>query len=179
MYFGRSAFNRSFFNRAVTKNNELSGRIQVNYTLSTIGYSSQVPFNGRAGSTYYVSAANWFVDMPFSGSVRQIYNVIGKNTVDLVITGAVAGMVFAVSGTLRLDDSQSISLDGVDLAPGDTIIIDTDTLDVLVNGVNRIDVFQQGGEFFMLKPGVNIIEVYTDQETTPLTMTVVYQSRWF
>ena len=37
----------------------------------------------------------------------------------------------------------------------------------------------KGGVFFMLKPGVNIIEVYTDQETTPLTMTVVYQSRWF
>lgn len=179
MYFSRGAFNRSPFNRSGEASTELSGRVQVTYGVTAKGYTSPVLLSGSAGRVYGVSVAAVQTDIPFSGSTGQIYAVKGTPIMDIVYGVAQIDTFYTASGSLRLDDSQSFSLDGLNLAPGDTVIIDTDSLDVLVNGVNNIDVFQQGGVFFQLKPGNNVIEVYSDQESNPLSLTVVYQGRWF
>ena len=70
-----------------------------------------------------------------------------------------------------------IELIGIEFAPGDTIIIDTDLLQVLFGSKEDVSSVTSDSVFFELNPGENEITIDVDAETV-LDITAVWQNRW-
>jgi hypothetical protein len=71
-----------------------------------------------------------------------------------------------------------LELENLNLAPGGELIIDTDVLEVLLNGEPDVDMVTGDSEFFELKPGNNRI-VFMDGETgRQLDVSIVWSNRW-
>ena len=83
-----------------------------------------------------------------------------------------------VAPSLKNDETEEFSLENVLLAPGDTMIIDTDKLEIQVNDENLLESWVSGGVFFQLKPGTNIIQFYTKPTNCQLTITVFWADRY-
>ena len=54
---------------------------------------------------------------------------------------------------LRTNESEKMELVGINLAPGQRLIIDTDTMEISVDDEIRVDCWVTGGSFFQLKNG--------------------------
>lgn len=80
--------------------------------------------------------------------------------------------------SIRLDETEELSLNDVGFKPGDTLIIDTDTLEILLNGEPDVESWVSGGVFIQLKPGGNIITVNTSPANVALEITVLWADRY-
>lgn len=80
--------------------------------------------------------------------------------------------------SLKNDQTEEFSLENVLLAPGDTLIIDTDKLEIQVNDVNLLESWVSGGVFFQLKPGTNVIQFDTKPKNCKLTITAFWADRY-
>lgn len=83
-----------------------------------------------------------------------------------------------VAPSLKNDVTEEFSLENVLLAPGDTMIIDTDKLEIQVNDENLLESWVSGGVFFLLKPGVNTIQFDTNPSDCELTITIFWADRY-
>ncbi|HMM30661.1 MAG TPA: phage tail family protein [Clostridia bacterium] len=79
---------------------------------------------------------------------------------------------------MRTEDSDEIILNGVNLAPGQTLIIDTDSLDILINGEQNVDCWQLGSTFFKLNKGNNELRFYDNAADRELAVTVLWADRY-
>lgn len=180
MLFNHGAFNRSTFNRESSSTAALYGIIswtrdasssQPLWTVAPISGSADinfnvsgflgafVPFEGETGMTYT------------SGTDRRMWS-------KLALSGS-TGIVFGVEGQMNNSHTFSFSLVGLNLQSGGSVVIDTDTLDIFVNGVLNVMAWQHGGEFFELAANQdNNIQVYTDGDGHG-TLTVQWKDRWY
>jgi len=93
-------------------------------------------------------------------------------TREITITGGAACAPIFEPGSDKLE------LLNLNLAPGDELIIDTDVLEVLFNGVPDADFVTGDSEFFQLRPGRNRI-IFMDGETArELSVSIVWSNRW-
>ena len=83
-----------------------------------------------------------------------------------------------VAPSLKNDKTEEFSLENVLLAPGDTMIIDTDKLEIQVNDENLLESWVSGGVFFLLKPGLNTIQFDTSPSNCELTITIFWADRY-
>lgn len=117
--------------------------------------------------------------IPASGTISGEANFSGdlapgniKCTIQGVCAfGAAQGKVYYVE---NIDLS---NLTGIVLAPGERLIIDTDSMEVTINGVNKIGFLTSGSTFFKLGSSGTIIYSDTDTEREAL-LTVGYADRW-
>lgn len=89
------------------------------------------------------------------------------------------GMQYSLNGQINLSDNDSFELEGLSVAPGGTVIIDTDTLDIFINNIADVTSWVTGGQFFMLNPGDNEIVVTSNNSTQNLEVTIVWANRWY
>lgn len=82
------------------------------------------------------------------------------------------------AASIRIDETEELALNGINLYPGDTLIIDTDQLDVQVNGEMDVESWVSGSVFFPLKPGGNIIQVFTNPSGVQLQISVQWADRY-
>jgi len=86
------------------------------------------------------------------------------------------------NGTLLLNriselNEEIFELKGISLAPGQTVIIDTNLLQVWINSQENVANVTTDSVFFELNPGINEIKIQTDKTGT-LDVTAIWQNRW-
>ncbi len=74
-------------------------------------------------------------------------------------------------------DSDTIEFTGLGLKPGQTLIIDTDELDVFIDNILDVDKVTKDSVFFQLEPGENEI-TFSSPNNPNLQVTLIYQNRW-
>lgn len=180
MLFNRGAFNRSTFNRdSGGSGAAYYGEINWKWgATSTQPLYTNVPMTGAADISFGATGSLAAV-VPFSGATGMTYTSGTDRRMwsNIALTGATS-ITFSAEGSLQNSHTYSFTLSGLNLAPGGSVVIDTDTLDIFVNGVLNVMVWQHGGEFFELSPGDNDIQIYTDGDGSG-DLTVQWKDRWY
>ena len=79
---------------------------------------------------------------------------------------------------LRTNETEEIVLEGLNLAPGQRLIIDTDTMEISVDDEVRVDCWVTGGSFFQLKEGDNTLTFFDNAASRKLKATILWQDRF-
>lgn len=139
--------------------------------------------------------------MPIAGTVLKAeHTFFGKLAAYVPLPGITTEAVFVMSGpmyarmplrpqqigaeyrtaamSLRSSESEEISLEGLNLEPGQRLIIDTDTMEISVDDEVRVDCWVTGGSFFQLKEGDNILTFSDNAANRTLKATVLWQDRF-
>jgi hypothetical protein len=100
-----------------------------------------------------------------------------------ILAVPIAPTDFTLSGELKSapifePDSAKLELIGIDLAPGGELIIDTDALEVLLNGTENVDAVSGDSDFFRLVPGSNRVVVMDGETARELDVTFVWSNRF-
>lgn len=74
-------------------------------------------------------------------------------------------------------NENTIELLGLNLLPGQTLTIDTDLMQVLINSKEDVSAVTSTSVFFELNPGENLLTVGTDANQT-VQITAIWQNRW-
>ena len=75
-------------------------------------------------------------------------------------------------------ESETMTLEGLHLAPGQTLIIDTDTLEITIDGEIRVDCWVTGGTFFQMKNGENHFRFTDNASRRVLPVTFLWADRY-
>lgn len=93
-------------------------------------------------------------------------------------------MSFSGDGGMKLRrlteiDKTTFELEGINLLPGSThsVFIDTDLLNVAIDGILDVSSVTSESEFFELLPGVSTIKIETDSNM-PMEVTLIWSNRW-
>ena len=178
--FGKASFNKSLFNKGSTSM-ALFINVRSSYSMDEALVSALIDAGEQSIRSQFdmdlptmsfkvpLGAVN--VTSKFSSRAR-IFAYANLQPVDV-------HSAFSVdAASIRLDETEELSLNGINLFPGDTLIIDTDQLDVLVNGEMDVESWVSGSVFFPLKPGGNIIQVYTNPSGVQLEISVQWADRY-
>jgi hypothetical protein len=91
---------------------------------------------------------------------------------DIQVSGDVQPISIAGLGSSLLE------LQGINLRPGQELTIDTDTLDVWVDGEKNVTYITTDSEFFQLLPGKNEIIIRDGEASRDLQVTAVWANRY-
>lgn len=80
--------------------------------------------------------------------------------------------------SVRTAESEEMVLEELNLQAGQTLIIDTDTLEIYVDDQPRVDCWVTGGSFFQFKNGDNILSFSDNAVRRNLQTTVVWSDRY-
>lgn len=181
MLFNRGAFNRSTFNRDSGGNSAAyyGGIDWVFALVSAQPLQTVAPLSGSTDISFTTSGTlTYFI--PFTGSTGITFasSTDRRMWSNLALTGH-TGIVFDAEASMQNSHTYSFSLTGLNLQAGQSVVIDTDTLDIFVNGVLNVTSWVHGGEFFELAAGQdNNIQVYTDGDGNG-DITVQWKDRWY
>jgi len=75
-------------------------------------------------------------------------------------------------------DRDELVLNGINLAPGNQLVIDTDTYDVYKNGATDVSSVTSDSVFFQLLPGENDILFDYDTTSGKLQVEAIFSNRW-
>lgn len=180
MLFNRGAFNKSFFNRTQVVQPEpsaLYGSAGLRFVSSVApgGYKLNLPLRGSASLSFSAVAALDF-SKPLTGSAGISFGAAAQALRIRILLSGTSGIIFGVSGQLLNTHAYSLTMSGLSLPPGGTVVVDMDNLDVFVDGVYNVAVYESG-EFFKLQPGENEIEIYSDGGAGEAS--VEWESRWY
>lgn len=178
--FGKTSFNRTKFNLTAPFLS-LYVNMRANFdtdfprilALVDIGEANLSAEYGTDCDLLYVMVPIGSVNLPSEFNVEASLEAkVPLGDVEInVVTDVVAP-------SLKNDETEEFSLENVLLAPGDTMIIDTDKLEIQVNDENLLESWVSGGVFFQLKPGTNIIQFDTKPTNCQLTITVFWADRY-
>lgn len=179
--FGKTSFNKTRFNRSGTVTAlYCTVRSEYGTEASSLHAYVEIPgptmyseFNTIADSLkFMVPLAATQIDGEFSFDPDRLGAKVPLGRVQT------EGEFELTAGTLRNDTSDEIVLEGVNLAPGHSLIIDTDTLDVYIDGISNVDVWVTGSTFFQLQNGNNAIRFYDNKSSRQLGVTILWADRY-
>ena len=101
----------------------------------------------------------------------------GKVSLHLPIPTDFVGTGEMILRRLSAMNENVLELIDINIQPGETIIIDTDLLQVLIGSKEDVSSITSDSVFFELNPGENEITVSTDSDTT-LDVVAIWQNRW-
>lgn len=181
MLFNRQAFNKgAYFNRHTPS-------IIVSFSGTAAYVFSAVATTLHAMAHYGPTQANVMFGAQGSLSVIRSYGGTDAGIVfdrqvhfsaDAYCEGTTGIAFGATASAIRVANDKEITLTGLDFGPGDTIVIDTETLDVFINGEPDVDCWVTGSDFFKLGRGVNTLTFYDDVSERDLEVTVIWADRW-
>ena len=113
-------------------------------------------------------------DVKFSGSGKFETDFI----LQLPLTIKMGGKGDFALRRLHNLNEDTFELIGINILPGEEIIIDTDLLDVIINHVRDVHSVTDDSVFFELHPGENELEFNTNISGQNIKVTAVWQNRW-
>lgn len=180
MLFNRQTFNHgAVFNRTADSY-VLSGEAICRFVPAG-QMASIVPFGMQYADFTMVLPSIMLVGIiPLSAAGANIaFSTQGNMRADANYYNVSTGITFALSeSSLRASNDTQLELTGINLEPGDTLIIDTESLNIFLNGQLDVTSWVVGSDFFDLLKGVNEITVYDDQVVRTLDMLIVWADRW-
>ena len=181
MLFNRGAFNRSEFNRDSGGNNAAYyGGVEWKFGLvSSQPLQTVAPLSGSTDIAFTTSGTlTYFIPLTGSTGITFASSTNRRMWSDLALRGS-TGIIFGAEASMQNSHTYSFTLMGLNLQPSGSVVIDTDTLDIFVNGVLNVTSWVHGGEFFELAAGQdNNIQVYTDGDGNG-DITIQWKDRWY
>lgn len=95
----------------------------------------------------------------FFGEATAIGEALGDYIRTLFFSGAAEAVTTSEGAGVSTYGQEVMTVAGVDMRPGDELIIDTEHMTVTLNGVNIVDRVKDDSIFFKLKSGSNDIVV--------------------
>ena len=130
--------------------------------------------SGSSDITIGYSSAIFFETVSLSStSAMQISSM--RFTMPLTI--GLSGTSLLTLRRLSALNEKSFTLENINLLPGQTVIIDTDSLIVLFDNIEDVSSVTTDSIFFELNPGDNEITVNTDSNQQ-MNVTAIWQNRW-
>jgi hypothetical protein len=174
----------------------LSGRggIAKNEAVFKTHFQPQL-IRGAGGLADSLTYTRQFMTAGLSGSGKLSSSLIIRTAMAAALSGSgkasvdgrlklLLNMKSRLSGTgdvqlrrLGSLDSDVLEFEGLNLLPGQTMIIDTDELDVVINNIQDVSSVTSDSVFFQLEPGENNISFATDAASS-LNVTVIWNNRY-
>ena len=179
--YNKAAFNRTQFNRWSGGAASMSVAIVNEYCvvvspLRVLAKQPETTLSARYN--LQVGELGLYVPLP-AVDINSEYGVTGAFSALVPIFGVTIEAEYGVTvGAIRTAETDEINLEGLGLAPGQTLIIDTDTLEIEVDGEVRVDSWVTGGSFFQLKAGDNILQFTDNAGTRDLIVTLLWADRY-
>lgn len=119
-----------------------------------------------------------FVPMPSAASGGE-FGLYGKLYAYIPLNGTALSAEYGGSvKNVRASESEEMVLEGLNLKPGQRLIIDTDTLEISVDDEVRVDCWVTGGSFFQLKNGSNTLTFSANAGRRKLKATILWADRY-
>lgn len=172
-------FNRSLFNRVPFNRYELvfiwSG--QADIICDTSGTSHV--YRTGSGAANVVCDASGVVHVTYRGaSTADVITDTAGTFVRIRFGAGVADVICDTAGAnLYVYSEKTLELVGINMVANDVLTVNTDTMTVLLNGVNVNHLLTDDSFFFMLKRGENKLTV-TGGESDTAAIEVNYRDRW-
>lgn len=179
MLFNKEAFNNGLFNVGNSASSTLAGSVSMKFELSTGGLQAKRNLIGSSSMMFGSLVEFEALAYINQAEIGMMFIVSAEGGVLLYIAPLQTGMQYSLNGQINLSDNDSFELEGLSVAPGGTVIIDTDTLDIFINNIADVTSWVTGGQFFMLNPGDNEIVVTSNNPTQNLEVTIVWANRWY
>lgn len=178
--FGKTPFNRTLFNRA-SGQSSAHAEINSSFALDSPKLSVLVDLGEQSvRAAFSTNTPDPTVMVPISATDIQsefsLYTSLGL-LVNLQIEPIEAKFSTELI-SLRIEDAEELTLADVGFLPGDSIIIDTDQIDVQINGEPDVESWVSGSVFFLLKPGTDVIEILTNPESVTLEVRIQWADRY-
>ena len=107
------------------------------------------------------------------------FGVIGRLCAYIPLSDVILASEYGGSvKNVRASESEEMELEGLDLKPGQRLIIDTDTLEISVDDEIRVDCWVTGGTFFQLKNGNNTLTFSDNASRRKLKTTILWADRY-
>lgn len=180
--FNKSSFNQTLFGRTSDEKNvslvaTLTSSFEVEVAMMKIkAEMSAVTIASEAG----MQLVSPGLLVPLGEVViKAEHSLSGQMYAKIPLPAVTMDANFALSAAaVRTAESEEMVLEGLNLAPGQTLIIDTDTLEIEVDNEVRVDCWVTGGTFFQFKAGDNNL-TFTDNATERnLLITVLWADRY-
>lgn len=178
--FGKTLFNKTKYN-VTAPFLSLYVNMQANYDVSVTRLSARVDIgDAELYSEYQTDTGNLYVMVPLSAIDVESQFDLEAALAAMVPLGDtdIPSSFTLVVPSLKNDVTEEFNLENVFLAPGDSLIIDTDKLEIQMNNDNMLEAWVSGGVFFLLKPGTNVIQFDTSPEECTLDITVMWADRY-
>ncbi len=174
----RQPYNRSGFNRSSsTSTSSATGLSQFNLKGSAVANRTISVPESRAHLLAKGSLAPVLVKFN-SANVALKLEALGNGVKTLSVEAGSAEIVLAASAQQAVQGEAVIALEGLTLAPGDELIINTIDMTVTVNGQNGMQYFSSYSEFFALLNGANTL-IYSDTGAArKINFDVIWKDRW-
>lgn len=179
MLFNRNSFNRDTFNRSSgASSGLLAGAARIVFDAQSQGIHSTAPMRGTV-EFIFTADGNLVSTRPYGDTVAGIeFTAAAPLRADCFCSGETGITFDATASNIRVNDDTELSLEGLNFKPGDTIIIDTETMDIFVNGEPDVSSWVVGSDFFDLMKGTNALTFYDNATGRELTVTVLWADRW-
>ena len=179
--YNKSAFNRAPFNRALSSDAVLSATVLSAFSVEIAPMKVQVKLPAVSiAAESSMSAERPGMMMPLGAVVIGAESsIIASLHAMMPLPDTSVGVVFGVAaGAIRTAESEEMVLEGLNLRPGQTLIIDTDTLEIEVDNEVRVDCWVTGGTFFQFKAGENSLAFTDNAQRRNLLVTVLWADRY-
>lgn len=179
--YNKSAFNRAPFNRELNGDTVLTATVLSIFSVEIAPIKMQVKLPAVAvASEMSMASKQPGMMMPIGAvSIGAESNVVAMLRALMPLSPVRMEAVFSVSaGAVRTAESEEMVLEGLNLRPGQTLIIDTDTLEIEVDNEVRVDCWVTGGTFFQFKAGENSLALTDNAEHRNLLVTVLWADRY-
>ena len=180
MFYNRQSFNKgAYFNRTTPSISvSFSGTSTMIFTATATNMHVTARYGNATTGIVFNGAGDLATDLPLIGEAGIVFDDIVKFSADAYCEGTIGITLDATATAIRVANDAEIALEGLQFKPGDTIIIDTETLDVFYNGEPDVSSWVVGSDFFQLGKGMNTLTFYDDADTRELTITVIWADRW-
>lgn len=174
-------FNRQPYNRG--KYNVSSGAVGNSgiglMILATASVNAMRTINASGIASINMKSSTEGTNVKYDiGIANIIIEGQGEGTKVFIVNADIANMVITTEAKQTLAGESVITLENLDLKPGDEIIINTCDMTVTKNGQNAIEYFSSDSEFFNLLSGLNTL-VYSDTNSNrEISFDVIWKDRW-
>ena len=113
-----------------------------------------------------------------SGSIELLSNTQGEGTKVFIVSSDISNLKMTTEGNQLLAGESIITLEGLNLRPGDELIINTLDMTITINGQNAMEYFSNDSDFFTLLNGLNTL-IYNDSNSSRnISFDVIWKDRW-
>ena len=177
--YNQAAYNRQPYNRAGAAESWAAAAARLR-TAAAGSMTAELSLRGRADARLFGAAsATWEKPLRGDGAALRLNGTSPMLKTEVPFAAARAALRLAGgSAPLSLYSSDDLTLEGLQFAPGDELVIDTDRVTVEQNGVSVIRCWRAGSVPLRLAPGDNVL-IWQDGETArTVSCTVVWKDRW-
>ncbi len=180
--FNRTLFNHTLFNRTeAAEEAGLYTTIPSEYAVEAASLRVQVqiaPLEMGLETELQAGRLGLMQQLPLTEATEE-FAIEARSGIYVPLIEMETGIEFALTpAVLRNAESEGLTLTNLNFAPGQTLIIDTDTLDIEIDDVLRVDAWETGGVFFQLKKGDNALAFSDDKQSRSLQVTVLWSDRY-